>query len=44
MCSPLRGGGTMENLDRYARVFLEYMSTYMQEVDQAAKIPEEQPQ
>jgi sugar phosphate isomerase/epimerase len=25
MCSPLLGGGSMENLDRYARRFLEYM-------------------
>jgi len=25
MCSPLRGGGTEENLDRYARKFLEFM-------------------
>lgn len=27
MCSPLRGGGSMENLDRCARGFLEYMQT-----------------
>lgn len=25
MCSPLRGGGAMENLDRYARTYLEWM-------------------
>ena len=25
MCSPLLGGGSIENLDRYARRFLEYM-------------------
>jgi sugar phosphate isomerase/epimerase len=25
MCSPLLGGGSMENLERYARRFLEYM-------------------
>ena len=25
MCSPLRGGGTVENLDHYARRFREYM-------------------
>jgi len=25
MCSPLLGGGSLENLDRYARRFLEYM-------------------
>ncbi len=28
MCSPLRGGGTVENLDRYARKFLEFMARY----------------
>jgi sugar phosphate isomerase/epimerase len=27
MCSPLRGGGSLENLDRCARRFLEYMAT-----------------
>ncbi|HZU25104.1 MAG TPA: sugar phosphate isomerase/epimerase family protein [Bryobacteraceae bacterium] len=26
MCSPLRGGGSLENLDRYARRFVEFMS------------------
>jgi sugar phosphate isomerase/epimerase len=25
MCSPIRGGGSQENLDRYARRFLSYM-------------------
>jgi hypothetical protein len=25
MCSPLRGGGSMENLDLYAREFLSFM-------------------
>jgi hypothetical protein len=25
MCSPLEGGGSMENLDRAARRFLEYL-------------------
>ncbi len=25
MCSPIRGGGRMENLDAYARKFMEYM-------------------
>ena len=25
MCSPLRGGGSMENLDAYARKFLEWL-------------------
>ena len=27
MCSPLRGGGSEENLDRCARRFLDYMAT-----------------
>jgi sugar phosphate isomerase/epimerase len=26
MCSPLRGGGSLENLDRYARKFVEFLS------------------
>jgi sugar phosphate isomerase/epimerase len=26
MCSPLHGGGSLDNLDRYARVFLDYVS------------------
>ena len=26
MCSPLRGGGSVENLDRYARKFVELMN------------------
>jgi sugar phosphate isomerase/epimerase len=30
MCSPLRGGGGMENLDCYARKFLEFMSAFRQ--------------
>lgn len=34
MCSPLRGGGNMENLDRYARAFLDYMSAYMRHANQ----------
>ena len=25
MCSPLRGGGSMENLDHYARKFLDWL-------------------
>ena len=25
MCSPIRGGGRMENLDRYSRQFLTHM-------------------
>jgi len=25
MCSPLRGGGSIENLDAYARNFLAFM-------------------
>jgi sugar phosphate isomerase/epimerase len=28
MCSPLRGGGTLENLDHYARKFLEFMKQF----------------
>jgi sugar phosphate isomerase/epimerase len=28
MCSSLRGGGSEENLDRYARKFLDYMTAY----------------
>lgn len=28
MCSPLQGGGSMENLDRYARRFLEFMKKF----------------
>lgn len=28
MCSPLRGGGSADNLDAYARKFLEFMRTY----------------
>jgi sugar phosphate isomerase/epimerase len=27
MCSPLRGGGSEQNLDRCARRFLEYMAS-----------------
>jgi sugar phosphate isomerase/epimerase len=27
MCSPLRGGGSLDNLRRYAHRFLEYMRT-----------------
>jgi sugar phosphate isomerase/epimerase len=28
MCSPLRGGGSLENLDRCARLFLDFMREY----------------
>lgn len=28
MCSPLRGGGSLENLDRYARRFLDWVQTF----------------
>jgi sugar phosphate isomerase/epimerase len=28
MCSPIRGGGSLENLDRYARGYLEWMRQY----------------
>ncbi len=27
MCSPLLGGGSVENLDRYAALFLKFMSS-----------------
>jgi hypothetical protein len=30
MCSPLRGGGGLENLDRYAAKFLEFMRAFRQ--------------
>ena len=26
MCSPLRGGGSIENLDRCARLFLQFLA------------------
>jgi sugar phosphate isomerase/epimerase len=35
MCSPLAGGGSMENLDRYARCFLDYLAA-LRESRQAA--------
>lgn len=35
MCSPLRGGGAMENLDRYAKTYLEWM----QERDLISSLP-----
>ncbi len=25
MCSPIRGGGALQNLERYARAFVDYM-------------------
>jgi hypothetical protein len=28
MCSPLLGGGSMENLDRYATRFLEFIREF----------------
>jgi len=28
MCSPIRGGGSLENLERYARQFLKYMQKW----------------
>ncbi|MEK7403780.1 MAG: hypothetical protein AAB225_01605 [Acidobacteriota bacterium] len=31
MCSPLEGGGRMENLDRCARLFLEFLGRVRQE-------------
>jgi len=37
MCSPLRGGGSLDNLDRYARKFLEFMQAFRQRrADRAA--------
>jgi sugar phosphate isomerase/epimerase len=36
MCSPLLGGGSMENLDRYALRFLEYMEQVRPSVTQSA--------
>lgn len=29
MCSPLRGGGSMQNLDRYAKTFLEFLKPWI---------------
>ena len=34
MCSPLRGGGGLENLDHYARKFLEFMRMFQQSAAQ----------
>jgi hypothetical protein len=31
MCSPLRGGGSLDNLDRYARKFMHFMHAFRQE-------------
>jgi len=28
MCSPLRGGGSLDNLENYARVFIDYMRSF----------------
>jgi len=28
MCSPLQGGGSLENLDHYAKRFLDYMKNH----------------
>jgi sugar phosphate isomerase/epimerase len=36
MCSPLLGGGSIENLDRYARRFLEFLSQFRQAGSAAA--------
>ena len=36
MCSPLLGGGSLENLDRYARKFLEFMRGFRQAARQGA--------
>jgi sugar phosphate isomerase/epimerase len=32
MCSPIRGGGSLENLDRFARRFVEYMRSFDSDV------------
>jgi len=32
MCSPLRGGGELENLDRYARSFIEFIKPWCEKV------------
>ena len=32
MCSPLRGGGGIENLDRCARKFVDFMRSFRQDV------------
>ncbi|GIW96103.1 MAG: hypothetical protein KatS3mg110_4144 [Pirellulaceae bacterium] len=32
MCSPIRGGGSLENLDRYAQVYLEWMRKFVLQV------------
>ena len=38
MCSPLRGGGTEENLDRQAREFLAFLREYQHSATQAASL------
>jgi sugar phosphate isomerase/epimerase len=38
MCSPLLGGGSMENLDRYARRFVEFMAGLRAKADLAAAL------
>jgi len=37
MCSPLRGGGEMTNLDRYARIFLQWASDLLPRIGVPAK-------
>jgi sugar phosphate isomerase/epimerase len=39
MCSPLRGGGSMENLDAYARRFLDFMASERGAAADAKAIP-----
>jgi hypothetical protein len=36
MCSPLMGGGSMENLDRYAAQFLEYFHEFRERTGSVA--------
>jgi sugar phosphate isomerase/epimerase len=31
MCSPIRGGGSLENLDNYARAYLEWMRSFAED-------------
>jgi hypothetical protein len=37
MCSPLLGGGSLENLDRYARRFVEFLSAAREMTAAAAR-------
>lgn len=37
MCSPLLGGGSMENLDRYARKFLEFIRPFQRQASRSGE-------